>query len=34
MTNSNDMPLAANPIDRAAHHRKDDACTRYGLQTR
>ena len=25
MTNSNDMPLAANPIDRAAHHRKDDA---------
>ena len=25
MTNSNDMPLAAKPIDRAAHHRKDDA---------
>ena len=25
MTNSNDMPLAAKPIDRAAHRRKDDA---------
>ena len=25
MTNSNDMPLAAKPLDRAAHRRTDEA---------
>ena len=32
MTNSNDMPLAANPLDRAAHHRTDEAWLEAAMQ--
>lgn len=32
MTNSNDMPLAANPLDRAAHRRTDEAWLETAMQ--